>query len=178
MDADKFKALREKCKAALPQLQRFRWPLILLLVGLALLSLPVKKQTAQSGQAAQEESLPTLCQIQNELTALLESIDGAGRVELMLTLASGEETVYLFDESADEGRTERTAVFSQTGSSEKHPVAVRHNGPVFRGAAVVCEGADKAAVRLAVTQAVSRLTGLGSDKITVIKMKGQQEETT
>ena len=39
------------------------------------------------------------------------------------------------------------------------------------GAVVVCDGADAAAVRLYVTNAVMSYTGLGSDRITVIKMK-------
>ena len=39
------------------------------------------------------------------------------------------------------------------------------------GCIVVCEGAESAAVRLAVTQAVERYTGCGSDRITVLKMK-------
>lgn len=39
------------------------------------------------------------------------------------------------------------------------------------GAVVLCTGAEDAAVRLGVTNAVSAYTGLGSDKIRVIKMK-------
>ena len=39
------------------------------------------------------------------------------------------------------------------------------------GAAVVCDGAGDAAVRLAVVQAVSNYTGLGSSRITVLPMQ-------
>ncbi len=39
------------------------------------------------------------------------------------------------------------------------------------GAVVLCDGAEESAVRLCVTNAVSAYTGLGSDKIRVIKMK-------
>ena len=39
------------------------------------------------------------------------------------------------------------------------------------GAVVLCGGAEDSAVRLKVTNAVSAYTGLGSDKISVIKMK-------
>ena len=38
------------------------------------------------------------------------------------------------------------------------------------GAVIVCEGAESSSVRLYVTNAVSVYTGLGSDKIEVIKM--------
>lgn len=39
------------------------------------------------------------------------------------------------------------------------------------GAVIVCTGADDAGVQLKVTNAVSAYTGLGSDKIRVMKMK-------
>ena len=39
------------------------------------------------------------------------------------------------------------------------------------GAVVVCTGADSPEVRLGVTQAVAAYTGLGSDKITILKME-------
>ena len=39
--------------------------------------------------------------------------------------------------------------------------------PSFRGALVVCPGGDDPQVQLAITQAVSALTGLGSDRITI-----------
>ena len=38
------------------------------------------------------------------------------------------------------------------------------------GAAVVCQGAGSASVRLAITDAVRCYTGLGADKIVIIKM--------
>lgn len=39
-----------------------------------------------------------------------------------------------------------------------------------QGAAVVCDGADDARVRLAIVEAVSAYTGLGSDRIKVLEM--------
>ena len=39
-----------------------------------------------------------------------------------------------------------------------------------RGCVVVCEGADRADVRLSVTNAVAAYTGLGSDRIEILKM--------
>ena len=39
----------------------------------------------------------------------------------------------------------------------------------FVGALIVCEGGDRADVQLKVTQAVSALTGLSSERISVVK---------
>ena len=97
---------------------------------------------------------------------LLGKIDGAGAVDVMLTLADGGEAVYQVDETVrDEGREEQTVL------ADKAPVLVQTRQPRFQGAVVVCEGADRAAVKLAVTEAVASLTGLGSGKIAVVKMK-------
>ena len=41
----------------------------------------------------------------------------------------------------------------------------------FLAAAHVCEGADSAAVRLRLLEAVSAVTGLSTDRITVVKMR-------
>lgn len=43
--------------------------------------------------------------------------------------------------------------------------------PVYLGAVVVCQGADSSSVRLSITEAVSKITGLGADCIVVLKMK-------
>ena len=65
------------------------------------------------------------------------------------------------------------AIFQQTGSAQKSPVVQSIVYPEYQGALVLCEGADRAGVRLAVIEAVSSLTGLGSNKIAVVKLKGQ-----
>ena len=44
--------------------------------------------------------------------------------------------------------------------------------PVYLGAAVVAEGADRASVKMAITEAVSAVTGLEPWQISVIKMRG------
>ena len=41
----------------------------------------------------------------------------------------------------------------------------------YRGAVVVCQGADDPRIRLAIVEAVSMATGLGADRISVLKMK-------
>ena len=58
-----------------------------------------------------------------------------------------------------------------TGSGTQEVVVTNRVYPRYVGALVVCEGGGSAGVRLAVTQAVSALTALPSDKITVLQGK-------
>ena len=119
-------------------------------------------------KAAQEEQTASITPEQ-----LLSSMDGVGRVELMLTTSGREEIFYQTDTRVSGDTREETTVFSSTQSTQKTPVVTKTKSAPYLGAVVVCDGADSAAVRLRVMQAVSALTGLGSDKISVIKMKRQ-----
>ena len=81
------------------------------------------------------------------------------------SLAHNTET-----EIREEGESLRreTVVISQ-GSGQEAVVITGASYPIFRGAVVVCEGGDRPSVQLAVTKAIAALTGLSSDKISVIK---------
>ena len=57
------------------------------------------------------------------------------------------------------------------GSGYEDVVVTEQTYPVYQGAVVVCQGASDSGVHLAVIEAVSVLTGLGSDRITVVQWK-------
>lgn len=160
--------------------QRFKLPMLFLALGLLLLSMP---QTSKKTSASEQQTAPVQTEydsvkaLQECLETVLSSAEGVGRVEIVLSLAKSEESIFQEDVRrtySDSGSTEETTtVFSSGSGSLKEPVVTVTNQPVFRGALVVCDGADSASVRLSIVNAVSGLTGLGSDKITVVKMKGK-----
>ena len=160
-------------------LRKYRIPLLVFLLGVVLALVPGRTKKAEVQQLTTEtaDTVFDLSAVQKQMEALLSAIDGAGRVRLMLTLSSGERVVYQTDSrtvTASGSTTQETqTVFRQPGGSEKEPAVQSTVYPTYQGALVVCDGAERASVRLAVTQAVSSLTGLGSNKIAVVKMKGQ-----
>ena len=160
-------------------LRKYRIPLLVFLLGVVLALVPGRTKKAEAQQLTTEtaDTVFDLSAVQKQMEALLSAIDGAGRVRLMLTLSSGERVVYQTDSrtvTASGSTTQETeTVFRQSGGSEKEPAVQSTVYPTYQGALVVCDGAERASVRLAVTQAVSSLTGLGSNKIAVVKMKGQ-----
>ena len=92
----------------------------------------------------------------------------------MLTVAAGEKIVYQTDEdiSGGENVTTRIETVIVTGTDRAQTGLIQQvNPPTYLGAIVVCQGADRPAIRLAIVEAVSKVTGLGSDKISVLKMK-------
>lgn len=93
----------------------------------------------------------------------LTRIQGVGEAEVVLSLRGTA--------SRDLAKDNSDALVISAGGGTQSTVELRYLYPEYQGAVVICEGGDNPRVRLDVTSAVSILTGLGSDKITVIKMK-------
>ena len=109
-------------------------------------------------------------------TPQLRAIDGVGELRLMLTVDSGTKRELAQDTTAERSGSEdmkrkSETVVVGTGSGTQEVVVTNRVYPRYVGALVVCEGGGSAGVRLAVTQAVSALTALPSDKITVLQGK-------
>ena len=172
MDAMSTLQLSQLRERAAQLLRKYRIPLLVFLLGVALALVPgkTKKTDAQQTTAASADTAFDLSATQKQLEALLSAIDGAGRVRLMLTLSSGEQIIYQTDSRTV---TASGSTTQETQTVFRQPAVQSTVYPTYQGALVVCDGAERASVRLAVTQAVSSLTGLGSNKIAVVKMKGQ-----
>ena len=100
----------------------------------------------------------------------LSQVEGAGEVRVVLTLDSDGRQILAQDQERDrEGGGSSTTVTVGRGSGQQEVVPLQTLAPEFRGALVVCQGGDRADVKLAVTEAVSALTGLSSDCVTVAK---------
>ena len=172
-DNEQWNAVKEKF---LPVLKKYRAVLAILLAGVLLLASGRGGKTEQMQTADTEVPAAQtfdLNDFRQELETRLTAIDGAGCVELMLSLEQTEEAVYAVNTRQTSGSDSRSlesdvSVVSN-GSCGETPVTVKNLLPTFRGAVVLCDGADDAAVRLAVTQAVGTVCGIGSDKITVLK---------
>lgn len=153
-------------------LEQYKYVLLVIAAGLVLLLWPTGERQAQPDRvdAAQDEF--DLKELEEKLSQTLSQVDGAGKVTVTLTMKSGMEQVLASDRTTtvnERGSSvEEETVLRSTGSGEE-ALLITRKYPVFQGALVVCEGAGQAEVRLAMTQAVSALTGLGADRITVCK---------
>lgn len=153
--------------------KKYRYALLVLVIGIGLMLLPGngRKVQPQEGQPMQEQEQVDISQ---QLAQILCQIQGAGKVQVMLTVAQGEKIMYQTDEdlASSEGGTSRWDTVIITGADRGQSGLVHQViPPVYRGAIVVCEGANKPAVRLSIVEAVSKITGLGADRISVVKMK-------
>ncbi len=166
--------IKNKLEALPALLKKYRYPLVIILVGLVLLSIP--NHTASKDNVPSTSSpVQVKKDAATELAEILGAISGVGKVQVMLTVSTGEHIQYHYDEdisSSDGGSSihKETIIISTSDRSEEALIS-QVTPPVYRGAIVVCQGADHSAVKLAVVEAVSKATGLGADQISVLKMK-------
>ncbi|MBR5390868.1 MAG: stage III sporulation protein AG [Clostridia bacterium] len=155
---------------------RYKYVLLIALAGLILILWPNGE-----GKSTQPEKQPPPLEdteaLETRIEALLERIEGVGKAQVVLTVRSGQAAVYAYDTTESLSRTdaggsssrqEQLVTVSMGGGQS--PVTLGQTAPVYQGAAVVCQGGDKAAVQLAVTRVIQSLTGLGADHIVITKM--------
>lgn len=127
--------------------------------------------------------------LEKRLTELLSSVEGAGQVEVMITLKSSSERVLQSDTSRQESIVQETdaqggvrnnseiSENSQTvmtgNSSSSQPYVISEIMPRVEGVVVACEGGDRASVQAEISAAVQALFGLEPHKIKVCKMASQ-----
>lgn len=176
---------RKMIKKILGKMDRQKW-LVCILLGVLLLviAIPVDTEEKEEEEATEikEEETGGTKEMERELECLLESIEGVGEVQVMITLEDEGERVVAQDvsstnssttagsgEEKKESQTERTTVFS-----EDVPYETKKIQPKIRGVCVVAQGVSKDEVRVSVYQAIQALFSVDAHKISIVEMGSQE----
>jgi len=125
--------------------------------------------------------------MEEKLKTILERMEGAGKVEVMITFASSQELVVEKDRRTGTSETRETdaqggtrvlqqqdnditTVYKQQGS-DSTPYVVKTLTPKVEGVLVAAQGAGTSDVSRTITEAVQALFDLEIHKIKVIRMK-------
>ena len=125
--------------------------------------------------------------LKNELENILSNIDGAGKVQVMITYTESSTVQPMYNENITESTTEETdssggvRTIAETDSSrevvytenngEKVPITEKVTMPKVEGAIVLAEGANDANIKNNIILAVEAVTGLSTHKIQVFQLK-------
>ncbi len=152
---------------------KFRYAVLVVAVGIILMIIPEQPKSVEVIPI--ETEIKQTDTVESRLASILSKVSGAGETSVLLTVSSGEETIYQVDEQVrtnpDSSETTITTI-TITGKDKYETGLVRQVIPqTYLGAIVVCRGADNPSVKLAIVEAVGKVTGLGADQISVLKMK-------
>ena len=155
-------------------LKKYKYVALILLIGIVLMTLPTNKEKKVEDTNIVASTTKTIS-FEQHLAEVFQQINGVGKAKVLLTESSGEEIIYQTDTntSASENSSSNqisTVIISGADRAEAGLIQ-QVIPPKYLGAVVICQGADSPAVRLAITDALSKITGLGSDRISVLKMK-------
>ena len=121
---------------------------------------------------------------EERLKDLLEGIDGAGKVEVMITLESCYENIYLKDSTVKtktdnddfSKEEEENYITVKNSSNIEEGVIIKVYEPVVKGVAVVAEGGNNTEIKMAIIETVSAVFNINSANISVEKMKPERME--
>lgn len=152
----------------IPAVKKYGYLFLILVVGIMLMTQTSEESTQPQPQETIKETEESL---EISLEKILSHLSGAGNVEVLLTEDRSEERVYQIDEDGTIENIHRKTVLVTTAAKEDTGLLRQVLYPKYRGAVVICEGAEDPKVRLAIVEAVKSATGLTADHITVLKMK-------
>ena len=142
----------------------------LLAVGIGLLAMvlillselfPTRQTTAAAGEKLDTAAYQT--QLEQRLETLVSQMSDAGKTTVMVTLETGEESVYAVDTQSGELQTQNTHVLLDDGSALTETVYL----PQVQGVAVLCEGGGDVRVATRITEMIGALLDLPSNRICV-----------
>ena len=156
-------------------IQKNKYVVLIIILGLVFMLMPSKKNTETETHIENITVQESIATIEERLSEILRQIDGAGKVEVMLTIAKGEETVYQTDNetttNVDAAKFSTNTVIITDTSKNQSGLIRQTISPTYMGAIIVCQGADDPNIRLAITEAVGKITGLKSNHISILKMR-------
>ena len=127
-------------------------------------------------------------ELERELEELLQCMEGAGRVKVMITLQSTGEEIVEKDRpasrssvteqdaaggsrSTNDMNSEETTVFITDADGRQIPYVRKKLQPAVAGVAVLAEGGGREQVRRNISEAIQELFGIDANKIKIAKMK-------
>ena len=156
-------------------IKKYRYALLIIAIGLLMMTIPNTGNQINRTTPEETDAEPTESSLEDRLTSVLSLVDGAGQVRVILTIAEGEEIVYQTDDnitSTNDSNSKTIDTVTITDAQRNQTGLICQINPVsYKGVIIVCQGADNPTVRLNLVDAVSKLTGLGANRISVLKMK-------
>lgn len=144
----------------------------------------------QVGQQEAEEDYAAY--LEERLTKALSSMEGVGKVEVMITVKSSRELVVEKEEPVNRSSTnEKDAqggsrfisqvdsgenTVYQTQGSTSEPFVVKTLPPQIEGVLVVAEGAGSGTINRNIVEIAQALFGIEAHKVKVVRMETVQEE--
>ncbi len=163
--------------------------LLVVLVGfigvllIAISEMNLDKSTEKGKDLTQNMDSYEYCDyLERRVEDIINSIDGAGEVRVMITLAETTEYVY----AQNQNGTKKSNKDSENSDNKSNFVIIENDNndsglliktyePKVRGVAVVCVGGDNPIVQQQIYSTVSAVLNVSTARISISKLKSEKE---
>ena len=142
--------------------------------------------TTNNIEEAKSNGIKTGKSLEDELEKILSKIQGVGEVNVFVNYSESSEVVAMYNENSKVSNTEESDTSGGTRkiqetdtqkdiiykeeNGEKIPITQKIIEPKVEGAIITAKGANNAAIKTNIIQAVEAVTGLPTHKIQVFEM--------
>ena len=128
-------------------------------------------------------------ELEDKLADILETINGVGKVKVLIKYSESSSVVAMYNETSSESKSEEKTGDGETKNTteteskkeivytdedgESKPITEKVVMPVIEGAIITAQGASNSSVKTSIISAVEAVTGLAVHKIQVFEMKNE-----
>lgn len=120
--------------------------------------------------------------LEDKVTQIVESIEGAGKARVMITISETEEYIYATNEKDVRKNTEKSNDINNQSdyviidkNSDDGGLLLKTIEPKVRGVAVVCEGGNDTKVQEQIYSAVGAVLNVSISRISISKLSATEE---
>ncbi len=153
--------------------------LAILIIVISELDFKKDKETTDNTEYSNEEYCSYL---ENKVKGFIESIDGAGKTEVIITLAETTEFIYATDDkdviknntNIDDASYEKKYVIVKNNNSNEG-LLLKTIEPKIRGIAISCEGGNNTKVQEQIYSSIGALFDISTSNISISKLTNVEE---
>ena len=121
--------------------------------------------------------------LEEKIKEFVENIDGAGRTEVIITLAETTEYIYATDNkdvkknnsNSDDSTLEKDYVIIENNNNDEG-LLIKTIEPKVRGIAISCEGGNNAEVQQQIYSAIEAILDINTSNISISKLTTLEEK--
>lgn len=142
----------------------------LILIALAIVAVIIFMGTFSSGEAqSTQETVSTYVDnLERKLESCLSKVKGAGKVEVIISVSSGMQTVFATEKTyqSSKGETVEGPIIVNG-----KPIVTMEAYPEISGVVIVAEGAGNLSVKVDLLNACQTFLSISNEKIQILSMK-------
>lgn len=141
-------------------------PEYLLVIALAVVAIFIFSSSFKGEEKVSTNVDSYVDNLENKLKNSLSKVRGAGKVDVIISVNGGMQSVYATEKQTSSGDVKETLVFANGKT-----VVLKENYPEILGVVVVAQGANNLTVKIALLNATCVYLNIPDEKVEILSMK-------